>query len=331
MYKTKTIIKIIYVMFITYISLNAQGYDFTYYFNYGPVGHINWIDYDYKYIEFHNNAYLDSSIVLTSYEGTLTVSIFDGKYDSDTLIYRLKLLKDVKKIERNYFDTLSIENIQIEEIDSVYTIQNVYENGNFGHIFGWIFPDTLDESIADSLDSIPTYQYSKLYANYEPYFDSTLNIIDDTLFIHYRPITTNFNDSYYSIDYALNLNKNVRSYTRYYSYFGVGFYESLRFKGGGWASVKNQNIVPNNISLSQNYPNPFNPITKIKYSIKTKSKVHLIIYDLLGNEIQTLIDDIKNSGDYEIEFNASKLSSGIYFYKLISENSSITKKLVVLK
>jgi len=88
---------------------------------------------------------------------------------------------------------------------------------------------------------------------------------------------------------------------------------------------------PVTFQLSQNYPNPFNPVTKIKYQIPQLSFVTLKVYDVLGNVVKTLIEDAKPAGEYEIEFEASGLTSGIYFYKLISGSFVDTKKMVVLK
>ena len=106
-------------------------------------------------------------------------------------------------------------------------------------------------------------------------------------------------------------------------------------------SVNEEQQVVTDYSLSQNYPNPFNPSTKIKFEIPSTSLVTLKIYDLLGNEIATLVDEEKTAGVYEVEFsaiggsasggNAYSLPSGIYFYKLIADNYSETKKLVLLK
>ena len=84
-------------------------------------------------------------------------------------------------------------------------------------------------------------------------------------------------------------------------------------------------------SLQQNYPNPFNSTTKIRYSIKTFGRIKLALYDVLGNEIKILVDEEKTPGEYEFTFNASDLSSGVYFYKLISGNYIETKKVILLK
>lgn len=83
--------------------------------------------------------------------------------------------------------------------------------------------------------------------------------------------------------------------------------------------------------LQQNYPNPFNPTTKISYSIKEEGLVTLKIYDILGNEVAELVNDQKEPGYYEVEFDASKLSSGIYLYKIEAGNYIATKKLILMK
>jgi photosystem II stability/assembly factor-like uncharacterized protein len=89
--------------------------------------------------------------------------------------------------------------------------------------------------------------------------------------------------------------------------------------------------IPRNYSLSQNYPNPFNPSTKIKYAIAGRQMVSLKVYDLLGNEIKTLVNELKQPGVYEVTFDGSRLSSGIYFYKLQSGSFTQTRKFILLK
>jgi hypothetical protein len=89
--------------------------------------------------------------------------------------------------------------------------------------------------------------------------------------------------------------------------------------------------LPENFFLAQNYPNPFNPSTKISYQIPELSYVTLKIYDVLGNEIATLVNEEKPASEYEVEFNASRLSSGIYFYQLETESYLETKKMLYLK
>jgi hypothetical protein len=95
-------------------------------------------------------------------------------------------------------------------------------------------------------------------------------------------------------------------------------------------SVKNEDI-PINFSLSQNYPNPFNPTTEIKYSIPRSGIVTLKVYNILGQEVATLVNQEQKAGNYNVTFNASKLASGVYLYRIQSGNFSLTKKMTVLK
>lgn len=90
-------------------------------------------------------------------------------------------------------------------------------------------------------------------------------------------------------------------------------------------------VVPNIFQLSQNYPNPFNPVTTIKYQLPVAGDVSLIVYDILGNEVTTLIDEFQEVGFYAKKFDASNLSSGVYFYKLKAGSYVESKKLVLIK
>jgi len=96
-------------------------------------------------------------------------------------------------------------------------------------------------------------------------------------------------------------------------------------------SVKNEEPVLQSFILEQNYPNPFNPSTTIRYSIPTSEFVTLKVYDVLGNEIATLVNEEKPIGSFEVNFNAVELSSGIYFYKLQVGSFIETKKMILLK
>jgi photosystem II stability/assembly factor-like uncharacterized protein len=89
--------------------------------------------------------------------------------------------------------------------------------------------------------------------------------------------------------------------------------------------------MPSDYSLHQNYPNPFNPNTIIKFQIKDSKLVTLKIYDILGKEIETLVNEKLSPGSYEVNWNASHYPSGVYFYKLISDGFSETRKMVLLK
>ncbi len=111
------------------------------------------------------------------------------------------------------------------------------------------------------------------------------------------------------------------------------------FPDAGWLSylilppVVNSESITSNLtySLRQNYPNPFNPFTTIKYSVPERTFVSLKIYDVLGNEIKILVDEEKDAGNYSVKFNASKLASGIYFYKMMTGKFVQTKKMILIR
>ncbi|MDR3626822.1 MAG: discoidin domain-containing protein, partial [Ignavibacteriaceae bacterium] len=91
------------------------------------------------------------------------------------------------------------------------------------------------------------------------------------------------------------------------------------------------NEVVKSYSLSQNYPNPFNPTTIINYSIKKQGLVTLKIYNILGQEVASLVNQVQKAGNYNVNFNASKLASGVYMYKIQAGDFSLTKKMMLLK
>ena len=96
-------------------------------------------------------------------------------------------------------------------------------------------------------------------------------------------------------------------------------------------SVEGENQLPTKFSLEQNFPNPFNPMTTIRYQIPELSFVTLKVYDVIGNEVATLINEEKTVGNYQVEFDASSLSSGIYFYRLQAGEFVETKKMILMK
>jgi hypothetical protein len=95
--------------------------------------------------------------------------------------------------------------------------------------------------------------------------------------------------------------------------------------------IENNDLIPENYSLSQNYPNPFNPATTINYQIPLAGHVSLKVYDILGREVATLVNEEISAGNYEIKFDGSHLSSGVYFYTLQSGSFNETKKLILIK
>jgi hypothetical protein len=90
-------------------------------------------------------------------------------------------------------------------------------------------------------------------------------------------------------------------------------------------------LTPTQFSLGQNYPNPFNPSTKIEFSVPFQTQVTLKVYDVHGSEVRTLVNEVKSAGNHQIQFNASDLASGIYFYKMTAGGFVSSKKLILIK
>jgi len=89
--------------------------------------------------------------------------------------------------------------------------------------------------------------------------------------------------------------------------------------------------IPSKYDLKQNYPNPFNPVTKISFDIPKQGLVTMKIFDVLGREVKTLINEIKAPGAYSVDFNASELSSGVYFYRLETNGFMDIKRMMLIK
>ncbi len=90
-------------------------------------------------------------------------------------------------------------------------------------------------------------------------------------------------------------------------------------------------VVPDKFILEQNYPNPFNPSTSINYQLRSSNFVSLKVFDIMGKEVATLVNQKQNAGSYSVDFNAGNLSSGIYYYSLETDGFTETKKMMLLK
>jgi hypothetical protein len=96
--------------------------------------------------------------------------------------------------------------------------------------------------------------------------------------------------------------------------------------------IEQENIAKvEKFNLEQNFPNPFNPVTQIKFSLSETNQTTLIIYDVVGRKVKTLIDNRMTAGEYAVDFNASRLASGTYFYVLRSGPFTMRKKMIYLK
>ena len=127
--------------------------------------------------------------------------------------------------------------------------------------------------------------------------------------------------------------QNTMQFTSQYALvntFGIGVYRRLRSE---ITSVEENHLenVPESFRLQQNFPNPFNPSTRIQYQVSSNSHVSLKVYDVLGNEVATLVNEYQPSGSYEMDFAAENLASGMYLYKIQAGSFVETKKMVLLR
>jgi hypothetical protein len=114
---------------------------------------------------------------------------------------------------------------------------------------------------------------------------------------------------------------------------GTGPWSEINHFDFLFTDVEDEQLLPTEFALLQNYPNPFNPSTVISYQLPVSSKVTIKVYDILGNEVATLVNEEKPAGVYNVEFGSksSELSSGIYFYKLTAGDYVATKKMILIK
>lgn len=157
---------------------------------------------------------------------------------------------------------------------------------------------------------------------------------DGSNFYNLGTTTTFWSSTETSTYYAFNMELNgYNSYSLGNSFNkGSGFsVRCLKDESGTSVGGDNEKVFPTEYSLSQNYPNPFNPTTTINYSVPKESFVTIKIYDVVGKEVTTIVNGNKSVGNYSIEFDASKLVSEIYFYRIQAGNFTDTKKLILIK
>jgi len=162
------------------------------------------------------------------------------------------------------------------------------------------------------------FNYFCIYRNNENYFDQSSQPISQSIVNTYTDNNLDSGATYYYSIKSVDLSGNESDFSDVFFIILTSTSEELKY-------------IPSYNYLAQNYPNPFNPTTTIVYSLLISSNVELKIYDLLGNEISTLVDDYKMVGIHEINFDGSSLSSGVYYYTLKAGKYIKSRKFIVLK
>ncbi len=184
----------------------------------------------------------------------------------------------------------------------------MYDDGDAAH--GDV---TAGDGIYSNVLIFPTNSATPVYFKYGAVFNGVDTLNNGVSYLD--------NEAGFGENHTLNLNLGGGSMTQD-NQFGDQVTGIVQEKTGS---------RPTSYALSQNYPNPFNPTTKITYEIPKAGLVTLKIYNVLGQEVATLIDGFQNSGKYTASFNALNLSSGVYFYRIKAGNFSLTKKMLLLK
>ena len=135
-----------------------------------------------------------------------------------------------------------------------------------------------------------------------------------------------YTDTLYSVANSVNADGSANSNDKWN--FGNKFVVNVIDQP---SSVDDDILTVNSFTLNQNYPNPFNPSTKISWQSKVGSYQILTVYDAIGTEVATIVNEYKEAGRYEIDFNAANLSSGVYYYKLQAGSFIETKKMLLLR
>ena len=210
-------------------------------------------------------------------------------------------------------------------------------------------------ALAVDIDNNVIISYSRSAAN--EYVGGFFTVVDGKSGIPTKSITLVRGNAYYEKDFGTGRNRWgdysgawIDPLDRKSFWICSEFVESLNNWGTWIGGIKYEDFIPVSVesdyiisefSLSQNYPNPFNPSTRIKYQIpdvisippgrEKNLFISIKVYNVLGREIATLVNEEKPAGEYEVDFDASKCSSGIYFYKLQSGNFTSVKKMILLK
>lgn len=238
--------------------------------------------------------------------------------------------------------------VEIWPLDSVGVFQGMTQNVNFKNNNWWVDP-TVEAAFPDTITAYRTldFQFVK-----EMISDDTLTWISEnvnftnapncdylamaaTCWVDGSPQTNpGFSDKNSPFDFTYSTTS--ASYTAAEGGFPLGDLNWFPEIKAQWlvTDVKDNKVtgeIPSSYSLTQNYPNPFNPNTTISYSLPTASDVKLKIYNTIGQEVAILINTIQKAGTYNVDFNASSLSSGIYFYSISTGDFHSTKKMILLK
>ncbi|MEN8191769.1 MAG: FISUMP domain-containing protein [Bacteroidota bacterium] len=306
---------------------------------------------------------LSSSQIVIGQTDDLSVTDFDGNvYNTVTIGNQVWLKENIKST--HYSDGTEIP--EVVSYDNSSSNANIY-----GRLYTWnaAMKNSTEEKTQGVCPCgwhVPSDEEWKELENYLGGADVAGGKMKEEGFIHWKLPNTDANNSsgftalpageydahdspnqfrllkqyavfWTSTEVSLNLARE-----RYLSYSDAAsaifdWYKVMKYsvrciKDSLATDMNNENTtLPISLNLYQNYPNPFNPTTKIEYTIPNQTNVKIKVFDVLGNDIATLVDERKSVGNYELKFDATQLPSGIYFYQMITDNFNQTKKMILIR
>lgn len=283
-----------------------DGNEWTYYTSELAGGYINTIK-----VDKNNNVWIGSQYGLTKYDGNewITFNNSDGLTGNN------------------------IKDIYINPSNNDLWLVTDYPNNGISHFNGseWESFNSANSNLPgdQNISAVAVDNNNVVYAGFNfprssafaKYENESWTVLDTSIV----PEKYNNYALGYVNDIEIDANNNIWFATNMY---GVFIYN----ENGVVVDVEeNLDVVPQYFILHQNYPNPFNPTTSIEYQLVDAEKVSLKVYDVLGREVKTLVNEEKLPGNYSVTFDASNLSSGIYFYRMQSGKFIDTKKMILLK
>jgi photosystem II stability/assembly factor-like uncharacterized protein len=220
----------------------------------------------------------------------------------------------------------------IDTIGGYYDLYKIdFNNNNTGYIVG---SNTVTGAVFKTTDNGNTWKNILI----TPYGLYSIKVVNNTMLY----AGSKHNIVYNSSNSGLTWNNQTVPTTKgeifsiYFTNNSTGYLtvgnEIYKTTNGGTVFVSNISTeTPSSFSLSQNYPNPFNPTTKIKFNVAKTGEVKIIVFDVTGREVQTLVNESLKPGTYEAAFDGSQFTSGIYFYRLQANDFTETKKMTLIK
>lgn len=240
-----------------------------------------------------------------------------------------------------YYYKLDLENITANGNKYYYRIRGIDGNAftnwskTYSFIYGIQIPKVVINTANNGNAVYPDwfeFQWNGLngISGYQIHQSSNLNFTDTILFKGFSYSNTNKTSVYPGLNGKFYL--RVRGYDSYTGSYGEWSNPlSYNYSGYPYTSNEKSSKISKEFNLGQNFPNPFNPTTKIKYDIPNSVNVLLKVFNQLGQEVKTLVNENKQAGSYEADFDASALPSGIYFYKIIAGTYTKTNKMLLIK